>query len=219
LVAALVPATAVALLVVAVAVSAPGDPKRALKPADQTRAKSLVLRQTELPAGQWKVSRTDFSQANPQCVLRNYRLDSLTETGLVGFDYSDPGAGTSIESDASVFVSSSQARRAFATYSQPGFYGCVASAFTSVPGITVKIIRKERASPFGSAANGIDASAFHMTLSIHSSKGTLLLDLIFVEMHSGRGLAQLVFSQAGGAVSTRLAFEVIDRVALKVRQF
>src|ERR1700730_1555507 len=89
----------------AVASSAPGDPKKDIKPADQRYAVSAVLRSTDLPAGRWLGKPTDFAQPNPNCLVRHYSIGALTATGEAGLPYTLVHGSSVIESDTHVFLS------------------------------------------------------------------------------------------------------------------
>jgi hypothetical protein len=211
-------AVSVALLIVAVAASAPGDPKRLLKPADQARARSLVLRKADLLAGVWKASATDFSQPNPKCVLQHYRLDSLTETGLAGFDYLNSAAFLEVESAGSIFLTSAQARRAFATYSQAGFSRCFAdSVAAGLPSnLTAKVVKQERVRR---ATPGVAFGGFRVVFSVRqgaNSNGPL--EVYFIFLQRGRALSDVVIVRGGASVPASLRDALIDRAAFKLRR-
>jgi hypothetical protein len=163
---ALAAAMLAALLLTAVAATAPGDPNRKFTPADQKLARSLVLRKADLPAGAWKTAPTDFSQPNPPCVVREYRLDSLTETGAAGYSYSL--ADLQVESESAVFLTASQAHRAFMTESQPGFMRCVLTSFAR-PGVTVRIATIERLPP---TSTPVRVAADHSLVTLFGGGGS-----------------------------------------------
>ena len=73
-----------------------------------------------------------------------YPFDSLTESGLAGFDYSNRTAALSVESDASLFLTSAQSRRAFAISSQAGFNRCYADSLIAAlpPSLTAFKLRR-----------------------------------------------------------------------------
>jgi hypothetical protein len=213
----LVISVSVGLLIAAVAASAPGDPRRLLKPADQARARSLVLRKPDLLAGVWKASPTDFSQPNPACILRHYRLDSLTETGLAGFDYLNSAAALEVESAASIFVTSAQARHAFATYSQVGFNRCFADSLAAgLPSnLTATIMKQER---IHRATPGVAFGGYRVAYSVQPANGNGLLEVIFVFMQRGRALTDVVIVRGGASAPASLRNALIDRMAFKLRR-
>jgi hypothetical protein len=203
-----------AMLLTAVAATAPGDPNREFKPADQKLARSLVLRKADLPAGAWKTSPTDFSQPNPPCVLRHYRLDSLTETGEAGYSYSL--ADLQVESDSSIFVTASQARQAFATESQPGFMHCAITG-VSQPGVTVKIKSVESRPPVSAY---LRSAANHSLVYIHSTKTnrTVTIDLVTFFFQRGRACTALSITRMNAHIPASLVNVTLARAALNLRK-
>jgi hypothetical protein len=124
-------AVVVALACVASALAAPGDPRRHLTAADQARAKSLILKQADLPADAWKTTQTNFTQANPPCIVKHYSLSALTLTGEAGLTYTDPAGIPLVESDGDVFLTPAQAQRSVTVSTESGFANCVGSALAA----------------------------------------------------------------------------------------
>jgi hypothetical protein len=209
---ALAAAMLVALLLTAVAATAPGDPNRKFTPADQKLARSLVLRKADLPAGAWKTAPTDFSQPNPPCVVRDYRLDSLTETGAAGYSYSL--ADLQVESESAVFLTASQAHRAFMTESQPGFMRCVLTSFAR-PGVTVRIATIERLPP---TSTPVRVAADHSLVTLYSThtNRTVIIDLVTVFLQRGRVGSGVTIARANAHVPDSLVASATARAKLNL---
>lgn len=123
---------AVAALAV-VALAAPGDPKRAIKPADQAHAKTILLRKADVPGKGWHGQPTDFGQVNPSCLVKHYSLSKLTANAEVGIQYTR-GVATGtflVESDVHVFATSGQARVAAGRLSKVGYGRCLGTALAA----------------------------------------------------------------------------------------
>jgi hypothetical protein len=121
----LVVAACAALVWVGLASPSAGDPKRRLTPAGDAYARSYVLRTADLPAGVWRAHRASFTEPNPSCIVRHYNLGALTLDGEAGDVYVRGSGLPLVESDAHVFVSAAQARRAFDKESPLGFARCL----------------------------------------------------------------------------------------------
>jgi hypothetical protein len=212
--AALAAAVLVALLLTAAAATAPGDPTRRHTAADQMLARSLVLRKADLPTGAWKTSPTDVSQPNPPCLLRHYRLDSLTETGGVGYTYSL--ADLEIESDASIFMTAAQASRAFATESQPGFMHCVITSLSS-PNVTVKIKTVESLPPHSAY---LRSAANHSLVYMHSTKTnrTVVFDFVTLFLQRGRAISGVSIIRTMAHIPKSLVDSTFARATLNLRK-
>jgi hypothetical protein len=188
-----------ALVWVTLAASAPGDPKRKLTATDQAYAKSFVLRKSDFPfAAKWKVEPTDFTQPNPACIVKNYSFSALTLVGETGKTFTiDPGIPL-VESDASVFVSAVQARRAVAIESKLGLARCLGSYLAtelskSSQGLTARVQKVERLSFSGIAGS----FGFRIVIALHSSQGDGTIHTTLVGIRQGRALAELSFITAG----------------------
>jgi hypothetical protein len=182
------------LVGVGVASGAPGDPMKHLVAADQTYARSVLLRTSDLPALAWQVKPTDFSQPNPPCLVRRYSLSALIWTGLAGRTFTS--GGTLAASDVEVFSTVAQSRRAFAILFEPGLEQCLAGALAagiskSAAGVTARVARIDRFTlPFSEPTHG-----FRVLLHVSSAQGEGSVDLVEVAILHGRGLGAL--SMAG----------------------
>ena len=119
-----------ALLWAGLAASSPGDPNKRLTAAGNAHARSYLLRMADLPTGSWRSRPATFSQPNPSCVVKHYNLGALTLDGEAG-DIYELGAGFPlVESDAHLFVTVGQARRAFSKESTIGFARCLGESLS-----------------------------------------------------------------------------------------
>ena len=187
-------AIGLALLGAGPAASAPGDPKRKLTAADQAFAKRFVLRGSDLPRGTWHAKATDFSQANPACVVKHYSFAAFTISGQAGFTYT-AGAGIPVvESDAAVFPRAAQARAAFAIESKPGLTHCLAAELVTeaaqAPGVKASVQKIEQLSFSGIAAS---VHGFTIVIGVKSAQSSSTLDVTFISILRGRALGSLSF--------------------------
>ena len=130
---ALLIAVVVAGLVAAAALAAPGDPKLAIKAADQARAKAILLKKTEVPGKGWTSAPVDFGGVNPLCLTRRYSLSKLTVNAQVGTEFTrsvDTGTFL-VDSSVRTFVTPKQAANAIQIRSPLGVGKCLGSALAS----------------------------------------------------------------------------------------
>jgi hypothetical protein len=73
-----------ALILVGIADSSPGDPKKRLTAAGETLARSYLLRKADLPPGDWHARPAGFDGPNPSCAVKHYNLGALTLEGEAG---------------------------------------------------------------------------------------------------------------------------------------
>jgi len=173
-----------------VASGAPGDPKKQLVPGDQTYARSVLLRTSDLPAGAWQVRPTPFGQPNPPCVVQHYSLAALTWTGLAGRTFTS--GSTLAEADVEVFSTTAQSRRAYALLFEPGLVRCLAGVLAaqigkSAAGVSVRVVRITRFAP----ALSEPAHGFRIAFAVRSSQGTGSVDVVGVGILHGRALGLL----------------------------
>jgi hypothetical protein len=197
---ALTAAVGAALVWAGLAATAPGDPKKQLNAADQAYAKTVVLRKAELPAGKWQVKPTDFSQANPACLVKHYSFAALTVSGETGLTFAAPAGFPLVESDALVFPTAAQAQRAFTIETKPGLARCVgaylADELSKAAGTTSEVQRIE---PLSFAGLPASAKGFKIVLHLRSSQGSGSLEVSFISIGRGRTLGELSLISVGAA--------------------
>src|SRR5690348_14498488 len=100
--------------VAAVAVAAPAkEPRKAIKPAVQARAKSIAVHLRDLPGFGWKSEPSQADRSSPHCSYYDPDQSKLTENG----DYTSPdftrADGLYASSSIGIFVSARQAQAAY----------------------------------------------------------------------------------------------------------
>jgi hypothetical protein len=173
---------------------AAGDPKRALRPADQERARKAILAKHDLPHGHWTERPTDFTQPNPPCVGKHYGLSAETLTGQTGTVYSGSDQRL-VESDGLVFATAAQAKRAFSVLSSVGLARCNAqSVIDAIQGrYKQAIVMLLGAGPYRLGRLDLPARATIATVAIGvKSRRDAGLELVYsVAIRSGRTVAVL----------------------------
>jgi hypothetical protein len=130
------------LVVTGVAFAAKGDPKKHHTPADMSRARSVVLRTADLPAGWKSAPSSSNGGGNLHCKGFDPDESDLTETGKAESpDFSKSLAY--ISSSASVYLTGLQAQASWNRVVKPGLLTCLKSLFeqgASSGGTTTKVL-------------------------------------------------------------------------------
>lgn len=121
----LVPLVALCVVVPAVALAADTDPKKRIDPADQAKARAVVLKRTDLGAG-WKTVPPSPEESEPTCPGYDPDSSDLTLTGQAEADFERRG-GATVSSSVEVFISRSDALKSWSRAATPGLPRCLAS--------------------------------------------------------------------------------------------
>jgi hypothetical protein len=185
---ALLVAACAALIWVGIAASSPGDPKKRLTAAGETLARSYLLRNSDLPAGDWHGRPARFDAPNPSCAVKHYNLGALTLEGEAGDIYDVASGLPVVESDAHVFVSAGQARQAFSKESRIGFARCLGASLASGVSGPAAVVRVRALSFSGLAA---DASGFRINVRPQPGRDGATLAAALVVLRHGRAIGVL----------------------------
>jgi hypothetical protein len=182
---------AAALAVAAAALAAPGDPRVAIKPADQARAKTILLKKAELPGKGWMGAPVDFGRANPLCLTRRYSLSKLTVSAQVGMEYTRPvDVGTFlVDSAARTFKTPQQAATAVTIRSALGAGRCLGAALAAeAPNGSVATSSVEKFSIDGLA---LPSQGFLITVKVVTGGQQSKLTGIVLSFRHGRTVNEL----------------------------
>ena len=180
-----------AVAAVALAASNPGSPKLAIKAAAQARAKTILLKQAELPGTGWMRKPTDFTATNPECAVKHYSLSKLTANAEIGAQFTravDTGTFL-VESDVQVFRTAVEAKFAADRLADLGYGRCVGATLASEapPGSTAKA----SAGHYAIRGLALPATGFRITVKIDTSGQKSTLSAFVLGFHRGRTLASL----------------------------
>ena len=176
---------------VALAAPNPGSPKIAIKAADQARAKTILLKQAELPGTGWMRRPTDFTAANPECAVKHYSLSKLTANAQIGAQFAravDTGTFL-VESDVHVFATAAQAKIAADRLSDLGYGRCLGATLASEApaGSTAKSSVKA----FAVKRLALPTDGFKITVKVTTSGHISTLSAVVLGFHRGRTLSSL----------------------------
>ncbi len=180
-----------AAVTAAAALGAAGDPKVAIKPADQAHAKTIVLKTSEVQGKGWKGTPADFGRANPICVIKHYSLSKLTANAQTGIEFTRPvDTGTFlVDSDAYVFRTPAEAGTAATTVAQLGYGKCLGAALVSQApngSIATSTVKAESISGLALPAKG-----FKITVRVITGGKTSILTADVLTIRHGRAVSTL----------------------------
>ena len=150
-----------------------------------------------MPGSGWRARAADLSQSNPACVVKHYSMSALTVTGQAGRVFTFGAGIPVVESDAHIFVSPGQARRAFATESTAGFARCIGTDLVrevTTPGVRAVLEKIELVSMAGLTAA---AFGFRIVVRLESPQGNVPLTATLVGLRRGPALGGLTVVTAG----------------------
>lgn len=211
----LVLAVLAAALTAAAALAAPGDPKLDLKPADQKRAKAILVKTAELNGKGWTGSPADFGRANPSCVIKHYSLAKLTANARAGIEYTravDTGTFL-VDSDAYVFKTPAQAASAASTGADLGYGRCLAAVLRAeTPNGSVASSKVKAYSIPGLA---LPAKGFVITVNVIAGQTKTKLTAHVFNVHKGRSVAMLSILTADSGWSSETVRALAAKVAAR----
>jgi hypothetical protein len=180
-------------LVAAVALAAPnpGSPKVVIDPAQQARAKTILLKQAELPGTGWMRKSTDFTAANPACAVKHYSLSKLTANAQIGAQFTravDTGTFL-VESDVHVFVTPAQSKVAADRLSDLGYGRCLGATLVSEAPPGSKATSRVKA--FAVKGLVLPTDGFRITVKVVTGGKTSTLSAVVLGFRRGRTVTSL----------------------------
>jgi hypothetical protein len=206
-----------ALALATAALADPLDPKVKLVPADQARAKAVVLRQSDLGPG-WigGPASTPSSLKAPVCPSLRPNYSKLTLTGHAESIFNNGNGGIQVVSDVEVWKNLAQAKKHMDALLQPKLGACIRYALLkSVGGTNVTILEAQRRD---FPKLGDSTAHFRTPLGVKSGDETVSVLADFILMRKGRHEIYLnVVAPASNedqltAFETRIARALIKRV-------
>jgi hypothetical protein len=179
-----------------VAIAAKGDPQKRPTPADQAKARAVVLRQADLPAAPWKAEQSSGNDSGrPQCRTYHPDFSDLVRTGrFSGLEFT--AANTIfVSSDASVYAGR-DAEAAWSRVVTPKLVACIGEvvrkAFGKPP--AARLIASVRR-PFPQVTQR--AAAYRVTVGVRSQGQTVRAYVDLVLLKHGRVASDLTIIRLG----------------------
>lgn len=198
---------ALCLAIPAAALAADTDPKKRITPADQAKARSILLKSTDFVAG-WK--RTPATpESDFICPGFNPDESDLTLTGEAEADFERSGGGVAVYSYSEVWASKTDALKSWTRSDKPAAARCLGYAFrkgAESEGALVKIVSAGRMT-FPKLAPRTAAFKVVARVTITESGQTQTVPIAIQAVALGRGRGDVSFaaiSPGAGLTATDL---------------
>jgi len=202
-------------VVASVALAAPAkEPKKAIKPAVQARAKRISVQLPDLPGSGWKAEPSQTDRSSPHCSYYDPDQSKLTENG----DYTSPDFtrvdGLYVSSSVGIFVSAKQAQTAYELVVRPDLPRCLGQivARSGKPGhITV-----HSAGLLGFPHYGDRSAAFRVVFLVKSAQAPVPATIDLVAVNLGTVDVAVIFGAAGQPVPPSFERKIVAAVAARI---
>jgi hypothetical protein len=201
--------------VAAAAGAAPAkEPRKAIKPAVQARAKAIAIHLEDLPGFGWKSEPSQADRSSPHCSYYNPDQSKLTENG----DYTSPdftrADGLYTSSSIGIFVSVKQARTAYSLVVRPELPRCLGQvvAKSGKPGhITV-----QSAGPLAFPHYGDRSAAFRVVFLVKSGTTTVPATIDLVAINRDAVDTAVILGSAGQPVPVNIERKLVGVVTRRM---
>jgi len=192
-----------AVVAVPVALAADGQPQKRLTKADQAKARAIVLRQADVPAGWVAKPNTNTSQDNPRCSNYNPDQSDLIETGDVDSPDFSRSDGSFVSSSVGLFKTVTMARTGYARVAGPQLASCFGELFTK--GAAPAKVELLQVGPLAFRHLGDRSNAYRLTANVTVQGTKIPVGIDIVTFNRGRVDAAMIF--LGISKPRQLAFE------------
>jgi hypothetical protein len=191
------------IAVPAVALAADTDPKKKITPADQAKARSILLKRSDFAAGWKKVPPSPDSDLT--CPGFNPDESDLTLTGEAEASFEHP-QGLFIGSHSEVFATRDDALKSWTRSDKPATARCLGYFFSqdvTEKGTTVKIVSAGRmAFPKLAPRTAAFKVVARLTITDNSKKTTVPATIQLIALGQGRGDTSMLAVSPGTGVPT-----------------
>jgi hypothetical protein len=197
------------------AVAAGGkEPKKAIKPAVQARAKRIAVGLRDLPGFGWKAQPSQSDRSSPRCSYYKPDQSSLTENG----DYTSPdftrSDGLYVSSSVGIFVSAKQAQQSFGLVVRPELPRCLGESVvrSGAPGhITLRSAGKLAFPRLRDRSQ-----AYRVVFAVKSGNQQVPATIDLVAINKGAVNVAVFFSSAGLPVPASFERKIAGAVAARM---
>jgi hypothetical protein len=190
------------------------EPKKAIRPAVQARAKQISVQLRDLPGFGWKSAPAQSDRSSPRCSYYDPDQSKLTENA----DYISPdftrADGMYVSSSVGIFVSPKQAQTAFGLVVRPELARCLGEsvAKSGKPGH----IRLHSAGKLAFAHYGDRSAAYRIVFLVKNGTDSVPATIDLVAIERGTVDVALFFSSAGQPVPPNIERTVTQAVAARM---
>ena len=195
---------ALCVAIPAVALAADTDPKKRITPADQAKARSILLKGSDFAAG-WKRVPPTPDEEDRVCPGFNPDSSDLTLTGEAEVEFEHTQGVASVSSFADVFVSRADALKSWTRGDKPAFARCLGYFFregATEPGTSVKIVSTGRmAFPKLAPRTTAYKVVARVTVTANGQMQTVPVTIQFVAFGRGRGDTSMLAISPGAGLA------------------
>jgi hypothetical protein len=178
-------------VVVPVALASNGEPQKRLTKADQAKARAIVPRRSDFPAGWVGKANTTTSQDNPRCSNYNPDQSDLIETGDVDSPDFTRADGSFVSSSVGVFKTATMAKTGYARVAKPQLASCFGELFTK--GAAPAKVELLHVGPLPFRRLGDRSNAYRLTANVTLQGTTIPVAIDIVTFNRGRVDAAMNF--------------------------
>ena len=198
----------------AVAAATAKEPKKAIKPAVQARARRIAVHSGDLPGFGWHAEPAQSDRSSPHCPYYDPDQSRLTENR----DYTSPdftrSDGLYVSSSVGIFLSAKQARTGFGLVVRPELARCLGESVVRAG--TSGHITMHSAGKLAFPRSGDRSAAYRIVFLVKSGKQQVPATIDLVAVNKGAVDVALFFSSAGQPVSAsmerKIAAAVVGRI-------
>lgn len=162
------------------------DPQERFTPADQAKAKALLLTRADLLSG-WKQAPPTPDDEDVTCGAFDPDLSDLVLTADQEVEFEHAQAGASVYSHASLFKSAAQANAAWSRVMKPALTRCLTQVIREAVGANVKVtFSKVGRVPYPRLAPRVYALEVNCTISSEETGKSLAISMDVVQLGRGR---------------------------------
>jgi hypothetical protein len=202
-----------AAVVVPAAVGSDGEPQKRLTKADQAKARAIVLRRSDFPAGWVGKPKTNTSQDDPRCSNYNPDQSDLIETGEVDSPDFTRADGSFVSSSVGVFKTMAMAKTGYARVARPQLASCFGELFTKGAAPAKVELLHVGAMPFRRL--GDRSNAYRLTANVTLQGTTIPVAIDIVTFNHGRVDAAMIFLGIRSPLPTSFEQSLAAKVAAR----
>lgn len=190
------------------------EPRKAIRPAVQARAKHIAIGLRDLPGFGWRASPAQSDRSSPRCSYYDPDQSKLTESG----DYVSPDFtrvdGLYVSSSVGIFVSAGQAKTAYGLVVRPALPRCLGEQVvrSGVPGH----ISLHSVAPLAFPHHGDRSAAYRIVFLVRNGGRQVPATIDLVAINQGNVDVALFFSSAGQPMAASMERRIAAAVAGRI---
>jgi hypothetical protein len=204
---------ALAAVVVPAALGADGEPQKRLTKADQAKARAIVLRRSDFPAGWVAKPNTTTSQDTPRCSTYNPDQSDLIETGDVDSPDFTRADGSFVSGSVGIFKTATMAKTGYARVARPQLASCFAELFAK--GAAPAKVQVLHVGPLPFRRLGDRSNAYRLTANVTLQGTTIPVAIDIVTFNRGRVDVAMILLGIRGPLPVSLEQSLAGKLAAR----